>query len=139
MSFDIAKEILTRIEFRRVGGKFLHPQAISPMADKLLNLGFAVRGQAVPHQQKLARESVQQVLQKSDHIGKADTSGQEFEVEVHQAHRGHDADPFIIPVALQNGSLAFGSPGADHIGFLAQARLVDKENNSPFLEGFFLI
>lgn len=77
-------------------------------------------------------------LEEFDKLLLLDTALVQAEQTVAWGQPGNDRDVRPVEVKLDGGCLAFGRPGAYPRGAFADARLVDKNDQSSFSLGFFL-
>jgi hypothetical protein len=104
---------------------------------KSLTTRAPVRRQPVPQHQQLAAQMAQQMAAEVDHLSAADRLGIEAEVEVPPGDSGGGRDNLPIEVILQHRRLPTWRPGAHPVGPLAQSALVDEDDGTSLLEGFF--
>src|ERR1700732_342753 len=154
MVFPVAPEVLHRVEFRRVSGQALQFEPGLLAGDPVLDQAAAVSGKAVPDDQQLAREMGQEMRKKLDHLGTANGSRKEPEVETPPGYPGHRREQLPVEMILQHWSLSARRPSAAAVGSLAQPALVDEDDGFgppgglffklgpavllPALDGFFV-
>src|SRR5713101_3282685 len=111
MVFPVAPEVLHRVEFRSVSGQALQFEPGLLAGDPVLDQAAAVSGQAVPDDQQPAREMGQEMSKKLDHLGTANGSRKEPEVETPPGYPGHRREQ--LPVEMINGSGDLENPALD--------------------------
>src|SRR5713101_5231692 len=102
MVFPVAPEVLHRVEFRSVSGQALQFEPGLLAGDPVLDQAAAVRGQAVPDDQQPAREMAQEMSQKLDHLGTANGSWKEAEIETPPGYPGHRREQLPVEMILQH-------------------------------------
>ena len=139
MLLPVGPQILYRVQFRRIGGKELQPQAPALLADKLPHCAAAVRRQAIPNDQQFAGNVPQQMGEELNDLGPADRAGKQAEVKVPPGDARDGRQRLPVEMVLQHRSLSSRRPGAAAVGPLAQSALVDENDRPSFFLGFFLI
>ena len=98
----------------------------------------AVRPQSIPyHQQGLLQVGLER-LEESDNFFLLDTALVQPEQEIAARQSGNDRDVVPVEVELDDRRLTLGCPGAHPCGPLAQARFIDKDDQTALALGFFL-
>src|SRR6266851_3988995 len=138
MVFPVAPEVLHRVEFRSVSGQALQFEPGLLAGDPVLDQAAAVSGQAVPDDQQPAREMGQEMSKKLDHLGTANGSRKEPEVETPPGYPGHRREQLPVEMILQHWGLSARRPRAAAVGSLAQSALVDEDDGLARPAGFFL-
>jgi hypothetical protein len=128
-----------RVQFGRVGGQVIQVDSLTQRPDELPHGATAVNAGTVPDNQQPPRQMTQQMTQKLDHLGAANPAVEELKVEIAHCQTSHHRERFPIEVVLKHRRAAPGSPGADAVRLLAQAALVDENDQPPFAERFFLM
>src|SRR5229473_3119782 len=128
MVFPVAPEVLHRVEFRSVSGQALQFEPGLLAGDPVLDQAAAVSGQAVPDDQQPAREMGQEMSKKLDHLGTANGSRKEPEVETPPGYPGHRREQLPVEMILQHWGLSTRRPRAAAVGSLAQSALVDDDD-----------
>src|SRR5581483_12120164 len=135
--FEIAPDVLDRIELRGVGGQILQRQRSVLLFDVVFHQARAVGLQAVPDDQHLATDGRLQRLQELNDLRTLDRAREETEVEAPEAHSGNHRELLPGEAVLQNRSLALRGPGACATGAFRQSRLVNKDDYSALPCGDF--
>src|SRR5260370_23582242 len=138
MLFPVAPEVLHRVEFRRVSGQALQFEPGPLAGDPVLDQAAAVPGQAVPDDQQPAREMGQEMSKKLDHLGTANGSRKEPEVETPPGYPSHRPEQLPVEMIVQQRGLSARRPRAPAVGWLAQAALVDEDDGLARPPDFFL-
>src|SRR5882724_7769085 len=133
----VAPEVLDRVEFRRVGGQSFQDEVPVERFDVVLDEATAVRRQAVPDDEQLAANLLGQSLQEFDELRAADRTGMQSEIEIPETDASDDGELLPVEAVLQDRSLAFGRPGLDASGSLAQSAFVDEDDGAAFAAGLF--
>ena len=138
-AFQIAPDALIGIQFWSIAGQLFQPDTLRrPGAEKVLDCTAAVRGNAIPDHQELARNVIQQVLQKTHYIWPLE--GMILDHQVKLACRGNRADRReVIPgqPLTQDGRLAYRGISAYHGGQGPKARFIHEQDGTPLRYGFF--
>lgn len=138
----VSPDLLDRIEFRGVGREVLHANGVIVLAELLFR--GAMNAGAIPDNQKLATELPAELTHERDDVVGADVAGVNLEVEpgsrpVGRKSYGADDRKSIMPCTdIVDWGLASGSPGATHSGLQHEPALIDENDASPLLLGFFL-
>src|SRR3984893_2594348 len=138
MLFPIAPEVLHWVAFWRVGGQALQFESGPLTGDPVLDQATAVSGKAVPDDQQPAREMAQEMSQKLDHLGTANGSWKEAEIETPPRYPGHRREQLPVEMILQHWGLSARRPRAPAVRSLAQPALVDEDDGLARPGGFFL-
>src|SRR5216683_1444157 len=138
MLFPAAPNVLDRVEFWRVSGQALQFEPGPLAGDPVLDQAAAVSGKAVPDDQQPARDMTQEMSQKLDHLGTANGSRKEAEVETPPGYPGHRREQLPVEMILQQRGLSARRPSAAAVGSLAQPALVDEDDGLARPAGFFL-
>jgi len=138
MLFPVAPDVLHRVEFWRVSGQALQFEPGLLAGDPVLDQAAAVSGKAVPDDQQPAREMAQEMSKKLDHLGTANGSWKEAEVETPPGYPGHRREQLPVEMILQHRGLSARRPRAAAVGSLAQPALVDEDDGLARPAGFFL-
>src|SRR6266550_4574209 len=133
----VAPDVLDRVEFRRVRGQSFQDQVPVERFDIVLDDPAAVRRQAVPDDQQLATDLLSQRVQEFDELRAADRASVEAEIEVPETDAGDDRQLLPVEAVLQDRCLAFGRPGFDPSGPLAQSTFVDEDDGASFAAALF--
>ena len=88
MVFAMRPEIFDRVEFRCVGRQILDQQAASLVADELLGDPATMGWQTIPHQQEVARNVAQQMLEELNHLLGTDGFLKDLEIEIPEGEAG---------------------------------------------------
>jgi hypothetical protein len=137
--FPITPEVLHGVQFWSIGGETFHPDFAFQAFQVLAHESAAVGGYAVPDDEQFAFDVTLQVFQKIDDLLGLDRAGVEAKVKIPPSQSSDGRELLPVEVELQDRGLAFGTPCAHSVRFLAQTALVDKEQGAPFCFGFFLI
>src|SRR5260370_31002878 len=138
MLFPVAAEVLHRVEFWRVSGQALQFESGPLAGDPVLDQATAVSGKAVPDDQQPAWDMAQEMSQKLDHLGTANGSWKEAEIETPPRYPGHRREQVPVGMILQHRGLSARRPSAAAVGSLAQSALVDEDDGLARPAGFFL-
>src|SRR5580658_2670412 len=133
----VAPDVFDRIEFRRVGWQSFQDQVSVERFDVVLNHPTAVRRQAIPDDQQLAANLLVKRLQEFDELRTPDCAGVQAEIEVPETDAGDHRQLLPVEAVLQYRGLAFGCPGLDARGPLAQSGFVDEDDGAAFSAGLF--
>ena len=82
---------------------------------------------AVPDEKQSAFDVTLQVFQEIDHLLGLDRTGVEAKIKVPPRQPGDGREFLPVEVELQDRGLAFGTPCAYTVWFLAQAAFVDED------------
>src|SRR5712691_2830569 len=135
----VRPQILDRIQFRRIAGKKLHPQAPALLSDELPGCAAAMTRQSIPDDQQPAGNVAQEMREKLDDLRAADGTGKQPKVKVPPGYAGHRRQHLPVEVILQHRRLSPWRPGAAAVRALAQSAFVDEDDGAPLFLGFFLI
>src|SRR5216684_1707179 len=131
MVFPVAPEVLHRVEFRSVSGQALQFEPGLLAGDPVLDQAAAVSGQAVPDDQQPAREMGQEMSKKLDHLGTANGSRKEPEVETPPGYPGHRREQLPVEMILQHWGLSTRRPRAAAVGSSGLARWAPALRTRP--------
>jgi hypothetical protein len=121
------------------GGQVLELDPASLAGDKLSHHPAAMGLRTIPDQQQLARQVAQQMTQEVHYLRGANGSSVKSEIEIPPSDAGHRREHLPVEMILQHRSLSARGPGAHPMRSLAQPALVDKDDDAPLAERFFLI
>ena len=96
-----------------------------------------MRFESVPDNQQWLLEMGLEGFEEIDDLFSSDTALVQPEQEVFAAQPGNDGDMVPVEVKLDDGRLALQGPDAHPGGALADARLVDEDNQPACSLGFF--
>ena len=136
--FEVTPNVLDRIQLGCVGRKRGDMDSSFETVDVLADEAAAMDHGSIPDDQQWARQLSLQVFEKLDDLRTFDRARMELEVEVPDRDATEDREFLPVEVKLQNRRLSARCPGAYPVGFLAEAAFVDKDDDSPFFQGFFL-
>ena len=139
MLLPVGPQIFDWVQFRSVGGQKLDPNPPTLLPDEVPNCAAAVRCQSVPNDQQLPGYVAEQMGEEQDHLRRTNGARKETEVKVLPGDPCHSRKRLPVEVVLQHRRLCFGRPGAAAVRPLAQSALVDEDDGTAFLAGFFLI
>src|SRR5262245_11298648 len=126
MLFPIGPDVFDRVQFRRIAGKVLHPQALALLGDEIAGKLAAVGGKPVPDKPQRSGNMAQQSLEKVDYLGAFDAALVEPAVKVVERDPRRRREGVPVEVVLQDGSLATRRPGAHPVRPLAYSAFVDE-------------
>ena len=139
MLFPVSPDVFDRVQFRRVAGEVLHPQALTLLSDEIAGDLAAMGGEPIPDEQQRSGNVTEQRLKKVDYLGALDAAFVQPKIEVIERDSRRRREGLPIEVVLQNGSLAAWRPGAHPVRPLAYPAFVDEDDRAPFFLGFFLM
>jgi hypothetical protein len=82
MVFAMRPEIFDGVQFRCVGRQVLDQQPASLVTDELLGESATMGWQTIPHQQEVARNVAQQMLEELNHLFGTDGFLKDLEIEI---------------------------------------------------------
>src|SRR3954471_6421760 len=138
---EILPDPLVRIEIGRIAGQSLQMDAMgTTCGEKVFNRLPTMNRGSIPHNQQLARNVSQDVLEKPHHVRA--TIGVLLHLHQQLTLRGNRADRrdmIIAQGSAQNRCLPTGSIRTCQCWQQVKASFVYPNEGSPFLLGFFLI
>lgn len=137
MVLPVAPQVLDRIQLGGVGGKELEHDPPFLVLDVLTNKSASVASQAVPDDQQLAGKVPLKMAQELDHLGCADRTAEQAEVEIPPRDPGYGRQRLPIEVKLQHRGLSLWRPSTTTVGPLAQSTFVDEDDRTPLFRGVF--
>ena len=137
VSLEPGPQIFDRIEVGGIGRKKGNPDVPVQRVEVVAHQMAAMRLQAIPdHQQGLLEMRLLRFEEFDDFL-LFDTSLVQPEQEVGAAQPGNDRDMVPVEVKLDDGCFALQSPSTHPGWALADAGLVDKDDQPAFSPGFF--
>ena len=139
MLLEMPPDVLGGIEFGGIGWQGLQVNALVQCADEVTHCPTAVNTGAIPDNQQSSGQMPQQMAQELDDLGALNRAVKELEVEVGGGQPRHNRELLPIEVILQDRGTTTRGPSAHSVRLLAQAALIDEDNQAVFAERFFLM
>ncbi len=136
--FHPGPQALVRVQFGRIGGQAIHPQARAVLGEGGPSLFRAVGVQTVPEREDRARNPAQQVADEGDDLGAGDRAPHQAEVGVRvggDRRDGRELGP--VEAVIEKRRLAAGGPGFAGGGQQREAALVQEDQRGLQALGFF--
>ena len=127
------------IQFRSVGRKVFDMDMPGETRDMISNDATAMGRQAVPDDQQRTVDVANESLQEIDDLGTLDRTRVEPEVEIPKRQAGCRGQGVPVEVVLQHRRLATRCPRSAAVWSLAYSALVDENDRTALLAGFFLM
>lgn len=132
--FEIVPDALIGVEVWSIAWQTFEPDSLaSALGEEGLDGLAAMDGSAIPDDQQLARNLLEQLLQKGDDSGAIKGFGLHGQVEL--TGRGDGADDRIVIIrelAAQNRRLPLWRPGAHDAGQQIEGGLINEKDRAPF-------
>ena len=139
MLFQVTPNVFTGVEFWGISRKRFDHEPTLEGVNELTHHTASMDCRAVPNQKNFTRDVPEEMGEKLNDLRAFDRTVKELEIEVEDGNPRHDREALPVEMELENGSLAPRRPSADPVRFLAQAALVDEDNDPSLAESFFLI
>src|SRR5208283_2990331 len=137
--FEVPPDVLGRVQFGGIGRQILDQELSPRRRDILAYEPATVNARPVPEDQQFAAQMAAQVPQKRDDLGALDRAVEELEVKVHQRDPRDYGKRLPVEMIRQDRCATAGSPRAYSMRLLAQAALVNTDDQPAFGQGFFLM
>ena len=137
--FQIVPNALVGVQVRGIARQAFQPDALGGAGGQEgLDVLTAMDGCAIPDDQQLAGNGVEQLLQEGDDGNTVERFGLHGQVDFTCGRDGADDRIVVVrQLAAQNRRLAHGRPGAHHPGQQIKGRFIDEQNRALFGYGSF--
>ena len=137
MRFEMATNILGRVEFRRISRQSFDDDAFAGARDVILHQQAAVDRGAIPEDEELAGQVPLEMTEKLDDLRTLDAALVNLKVKPPEGQAADDRKAPPIEGLMQHRRLAAQRPGADMRWPRAQTAFIDEDDGSLLLTGFF--
>lgn len=137
--FEIVPNAFIGIQVRRIARQAFQPDALGGAGGQEgLDVLTAMNRSAIPDDQQLASNGVEQLLQEGDDGDAVERFGLHGQVDFTCGRDGADHRIVVVrQLAAQNRRLAHRRPGAHHAGQQIEGGFIDEQNRAPLGYGSF--
>jgi hypothetical protein len=134
----VAPDVFHRIEFWRIGRKKFDFYPSIGLAHEIPDHSAAMTAEAIPDDEKIARDVTHQMREEFHNLGNADRSWKQPEVKSPPGDAGNRRNCLPVEMELKHGSLSARRPCTAAMRSFAQTAFVHEYNGLSLQLGFFL-